>query len=78
MTNMRLPNEVLLDILRHTARRDLDWLPMVNRCLARLIVGNVDILSLRLIESASINAVPEKGTTARNEGSMALTIGTLC
>lgn len=49
-----LPRETWLEILHHVERRDLDWLPLVNRCLRRLIDAHDHELARRRIDKVLI------------------------
>ncbi|KAH7718703.1 hypothetical protein AAVH_13856 [Aphelenchoides avenae] len=52
---MVLPKEVLLNILQHLRRCELDWIMLVNRLMCGIVLANNKALARRVVEKATVH-----------------------
>ncbi|KAH7718697.1 hypothetical protein AAVH_13850 [Aphelenchoides avenae] len=62
---MLLPKEVLLNILQHLRRCDLDWTMLVNRIMCGIVLANNKLLARRIVEKATVHGPIGDGQMSR-------------
>lgn len=53
-SDMALPKEVLLNILHHLRRCDLDWIMLVSRIICGIVRANNKVLARCTVEKATV------------------------
>lgn len=62
---MVLPKEVLLNILLHLRRCDLDWIMLVSRIMCGIVLANNKVLARRVVEKATVHGPIGDGQMSR-------------